>query len=55
MNELLFSCLSVTECPLILLLPGNEDSDAHGGVDATEALLELPMRRHRGYATPPPG
>src|SRR6266478_4162218 len=42
MNKLLFFCLSVTECPLILLLLGNEDSNAHGRVDATEALLEPP-------------
>ena len=28
MNELLFSCLSVTESPLILLLLGNEDFDS---------------------------
>jgi hypothetical protein len=54
MNKLLFFCLSVTECPLILLLLDDEDSNAHGRVDAKEALLEPPMRRHRGYATPPP-
>jgi hypothetical protein len=28
MNKLLFACLSVTECPLILLLLGNEDFEA---------------------------